>query len=167
MLRPPWQVSSSLGNSITQSPNQTREARGFQLLRHHVQISCDYELTSLLQQQTRDLAEFGHIFWATGIGRWRCVRRNIEVRGPPSSRPFHSTLFFSAFATIAQVAASIGELPAHRHASFSQTCWMVTQRQRKTFSPDELRKTPHSNFVHELNATQQVTQHGSHDIDAT
>ena len=60
--------------------HQTQETRGFKLLRHPVPVSGDDELTPLLQQQTRDLAEFGHVFRATGIGSRRHVRRKVNVR---------------------------------------------------------------------------------------
>ena len=70
-----------------------------------VPVSGDHELTSLFQQQTTDLAELGHVFWATGIGRRRHVRR--DERGPhgfdhaTESWPLRSTLWSSTFATIA------------------------------------------------------------------
>ena len=48
---------------------------------HHVPVSGDDELTPLPQQQTRALAECGHVFRAAGIGSRRRVRRDVTVGG--------------------------------------------------------------------------------------
>ena len=106
-------------------------------------VSGDEELTSLFQPQTRDLTELGHALQAPSVSRGRHARRDVQVRSlhglDHASGPITASSFdFSErqrLRPFLPVAASCGELPAHSHANLSQTCWMVTQRQRKTSLP--------------------------------
>ena len=67
MLRPLWRVPESLGTLITQPPDKSQEARGFQLHGLHVPVGSDNKITSQFLLQSRNLAELGHVFWATAI----------------------------------------------------------------------------------------------------